>query len=187
MAERRNPYSGASGRGNGEVSSAGTLEDLARRYGKALTRFFQRRVPAIGTEADDLAQEVFVRLAQRSKGDTIRSDEGYLFQTASSVLVDRARRRAVRHGNDHVEYEDDLHAVEDFAPDRVLLGREQVAIVRAVLAELPDNVRAAFILHRFEELTYNEIARRLGVSVSAVEKYIMRALKEITARTMGEP
>jgi RNA polymerase sigma-70 factor (ECF subfamily) len=57
-------------------------------------------------------------------------------------------------------------------------------MVRTVLERLPDRVRAAFLLHRFEELSYSEIAKRLGVSVSSIEKYISQALKELTAARM---
>jgi RNA polymerase sigma-70 factor (ECF subfamily) len=59
-------------------------------------------------------------------------------------------------------------------------------MVRTVLERLPDRVRAAFVLHRFEELSYAEIARRLGVSVSSIEKYISQALKELTAARLRD-
>lgn len=156
------------------------LEMVAVRYRVALNRFFDRRAPQLGSEAEDLTQEVFVRLAKRRSDDDIAHVDGYIFQTASSVLTDRARRNIVRHGDRHVTYEDSEHAIEDFSPERVLLAKEQVEMVRNVLAGLPDRVRAAFVLHRFEELAYAEIAKRLGVSVSSVEKYISHALRALT-------
>jgi RNA polymerase sigma-70 factor (ECF subfamily) len=177
----RAPVSGVSG---GEQPF---VEALAVRYRGALDRFFARRAPQLGGDTEDLTQEVFLRLATRGDGEQIERVDGYIFQTASSVLTDRARRAAVRASDRHVCYEEDHHAVEDFSPERVLLAREQVAMVRTVLERLPDRVRAAFVLHRFEELGYAEIARRLGVSVSSIEKYISQALKELTAaRTRGE-
>lgn len=63
------------------------------------------------------------------------------------------------------------------------MAREQVEAVCQCLESLPDLVRMAFVLHRFEDMTYAEIAQRLGVSVSSVEKYMMRALREITEWT----
>ena len=86
----------------------------------------------------------------------------------------------------HVGYDEDQHAIEDFSPERVLLAREQVAMVRTVLERLPERVRAAFVLHRFDELGYAEIAKRLGVSVSSIEKYISQAMKELTAARMRD-
>ena len=140
------------------------LEHLAERYRSALNRFF----------------------ATRSRSDPIEQLDGYIFQTASSVLTDRARRRAVRKSDQHVMYEEREHAIEDFSPERVLLARELVAMVRTVLERLPERVRAAFVLHRFEELGYAEIAKRLGVSVSSIEKYISQALRELTAARMRD-
>jgi len=92
----------------------------------------------------------------------------------------------VRGGDGHVDYDDDRHAIEDFSPERVLLAKEQVAMVRTVLERLPERVRAAFVLHRFDELGYAEIAKRLGVSVSSIEKYISQAMKELTAARMRD-
>jgi RNA polymerase sigma-70 factor (ECF subfamily) len=162
------------------------LEGLTTRYRGALNRFFDRRAPQLKSESEDLTQEVFVRLAARRNGQAIEQLDGYIFQTAASVLTDRIRRRAVRAGDRHVCYEESTHAVEDFSPERVLLAKEQVAMVRTVLERLPDRVRAAFVLHRFEELGYAEIAKRLGVSVSSIEKYISQALKELTAARMRD-
>src|SRR5688572_14856250 len=66
---------------NGRIDPA-HLEALARRHQPALRRYFERRLPHIGAEADDLVQEVFVRLAQRADRDEIANVEGYLFQVA---------------------------------------------------------------------------------------------------------
>jgi RNA polymerase sigma-70 factor (ECF subfamily) len=162
------------------------LEAMALRYRGALNRFFERRAPRLASDVEDLTQEVFLRLAARGDGESIERIDGYIFQTASSVLTDRVRRQAVRCGDKHVCYEEDHHAVEDFSPERVLLAKDQVAMVRTVLERLPDRVRAAFVLHRFEELGYAEIATRLGVSVSSIEKYISQALKELTAARMKD-
>jgi RNA polymerase sigma factor (sigma-70 family) len=161
------------------------LEALAVRYRGALNRFFERRAARLG-DSEDLTQEVFLRLATRGEGEKIERIDGYIFQTAASVLTDRARRVAVRGGDRHVCFEEEQHVIEDFSPERVLLAREQVAMVRIVLERLPDRVRAAFVLHRFEELGYAEIAKRLGVSVSSIEKYISQALKELTAARMRD-
>lgn len=159
------------------------LDGLARRYSRALNRFFERRAPRLSSEREDLTQEVFARLAQRSSEEEIEQAEGYLFQTASNVLTDRIRRLSVRRSVDHVEYDENKHAVEDFSAERVLEAREQVEIVVAALEDLPERTRFAFVLHRFEGLRQREIAQRLGISVSAVEKHIVRALDHVSKAT----
>lgn len=180
----------------GRRASAERLDALARHFRPALKRFFEKRVPDIGTEAEDLAQEVFVRLAQRDgSGDDaspaeIANIEGYIFQTAASVLGDRARRRAVRHAQAHVAFDPAVHGAEDFSLERVYSGRQEVAAVMAALAELPPQTREIFMLHRFEGETQPEIARRYGISLSWVEKNIMRAMAHLIARlraAQGEP
>jgi len=161
------------------------LEALAVRYRGALNRFFERRAARLG-DTEDLTQEVFLRLAARGDTENIERIDGYIFQTAANVLTDRARRRTARCADRHVEYEFCPELVEEVSPERVLLAREQVAMVRTVLERLPERVRSAFVLHRFEELGYAEIAKRLGVSVSSIEKYISQALKELTAARMRD-
>ena len=51
-----------------------------------------------------------------------------------------------------------------------------------MLGELPERTRVVFLLHRFEELKYAEIARRLEISVSSVEKHMMEAMRQIKTR-----
>lgn len=170
------------GSDSGEATQV-LLADLARRYGASLRRFFQRRSPGLGADADDLAQDVFLRLAQRGGLADIARIETYMFQTAANVLRDRARRRIVRRGEAALAPQHLLHTadLEDFSPERVCCGREQVALVAAALHELPERTRAIFLLHRFEDLTYPDIAGRFEISVSAVEKHMMRALVHVGA------
>ncbi|MGH1558579.1 sigma-70 family RNA polymerase sigma factor [Caulobacter segnis] len=77
----------------------------------------------------------------------------------------------------------DLAPPDELTPERSLIGKEGVEAMLAVLDDLPDRTRHIFLLHRFEEMTYQRIARELGISVSAVEKHMMSALKALfTAR-----
>jgi RNA polymerase sigma-70 factor (ECF subfamily) len=71
--------------------------------------------------------------------------------------------------------------VEEISPERVLQGRQAVTALRTALEELPQRTRAIFLLHRFEGLKYKEIARRLGISSSSVEKHMMAAIKHVRA------
>lgn len=156
------------------------LVDLSRRYRSALWGFFEKRVRE-RSDLEDLVQEVFARLARRSDLGAIEQIEGYLFQTAANLLRDRARRLAVR-GGDPESFEEPAEQHEDITPERVLQGKETLERVILALHELPERTRAVFILHRFEELRYQEIARRLGISMSTVEKHMMKAIAHITRR-----
>jgi RNA polymerase sigma-70 factor (ECF subfamily) len=146
----------------------------------AVRRYFVRRAGA--TEADDLTQEVYARLAGLAPDTEIEHASAYVFQVAAHVFADKLRRDRRRHDAHHVPLEEELHPVEVSSPESVLLQRDMLRAVAGVIEELPPRVRDAFVLHRFEEMTYDAIARLLGCSVSSVEKYIARASKHVAAR-----
>jgi len=157
------------------------LADLSVRYGQAVRRFFSRRLRD-GADVEDLTQEVFARLLKRAEIGDIANIEGYLFHTAANLLRERARKAARRPGDSTLADPADVVAVEDISPERILLGREAYARMVEALQELPERARTIFVLNRFEELSAAEIARRLGVSVSTVEKDMMRAIAHLKAR-----
>jgi RNA polymerase sigma factor (sigma-70 family) len=160
------------------------IDDLARRLRGPLTRYFGARVRG-GVDVEDLIQEVFLRLTRRGETEPIESLEGYVFVIANSVLADAFRhdsRRIPRGGSsDHL-----APTLDHRSPERIYLAREEIDLVERGLLELPEKTRFVFVLNRYEELTYAQIARRLGVSVSAVEKHMMRALAHLTRLRGGQ-
>ena len=159
----------------------GRDEDLRAwmvQYGPAVRRYFLRRAPA--GEADDLVQEVFVKLQARGAATEITNVERYLFRTASNVLADRHRQRGWRWGAQEDLGADQL--VDDVSPERVVIGREALGRVVSALEELPPRSAQAFFLVRFEQLTQEEAARRMGISVKAVEELMRRAFRLLRER-----
>lgn len=163
---------------------AASLEALNRQFRPSLTRYFDRRIS--GGETEDLVQEVFLRLAKRGELTSVRALAGYVFQTASSVLHDRLRKSRSRGDGRHCSFDPEDHADVDFSPEHVLLGRERLAQARAILLELPERPRTVFILRRIEDMSYREIATQLGISVSSVEKDMLRAVRHLAARMEQE-
>jgi len=159
---------------------APSLSDGAARFTPALRAFFSRRAPA--SDVEDLVQEVLLRIQKRQPGAVVTNVEGYLFEVAANVLIDRGRRDRTRRRKDHCELQEIHHPVDDLSPERVLQGREKMARAMAALNELPERTRRVFILVRFEEMSYKLVAQRLGVSVSAVEKHVMKALRHLHER-----
>jgi RNA polymerase sigma factor (sigma-70 family) len=151
----------------------------------ALARYFQRRVRDMN-EVDDLVQEVFLRIVRRGSAGELEKLEGYVFKTAASVLTDRERRRKVRQTGRHVPFEPELHAGEAPGPERTLIGLQTLEAIGVALLELPERTRRVFVLRRVEGLSSPEIARRLGVSPSAVEKHMLKAVRHILARTRDD-
>jgi|APFre7841882724_1041349.scaffolds.fasta_scaffold01569_2 RNA polymerase sigma-70 factor (ECF subfamily) len=164
-----------------EHASPEALAQLSLAFRSSLTRYFQRRVSA-PAEIDDLVQEVFLRLLVRGGVEDMASVSGYVFETASSVLKDRYRRRVTRHADDHVPMGTDGEEGQDFSAERVHQGRELLHEAAMELLAMPERTRTVCILRVLEGLSYKDISHRLGISVSAVEKHMTRALKRLVQR-----
>lgn len=156
------------------------LTALVRRVDSRLRGFLRRR-PVADAEVDDLMQETFLRLAHRADLAEVNQLEPYLFQTARSVINDHLRRQAARITLDGSDDEAWQAAPDERSPERCAIGSESLQTMTRVLAGLPERARHAFILNRFEGMSYQTIARRLGVSVSSIEKDIMLALAQLSA------
>jgi RNA polymerase sigma-70 factor (ECF subfamily) len=166
------------------VLDAAALDSLSRRRGAALRRYFERR-RIVGADAEDAVQDVFARLSTRiGITDTSRID-GYLFEVASSVAVDFARKSKSRFAGQHDEYQESVHFRPTVSPEQVYLDKEDVTVLVMALRELPERTRNALLLARLEGLKYAEIGARLGLSVSSVEKLIVKASTHIARRMKG--
>ncbi|MDB5576378.1 MAG: sigma-70 family polymerase sigma factor [Bradyrhizobium sp.] len=132
------------------------------------------------SDIDDMVQQVFERLLKRGDVTAIEQLGGYVFQTASSVFIDYQRRRRTRHADEHDQFDEHNHADVDFSPEHVLMERERLAHATTILLNLPERTRVIFVLRRLEGMKYLDIAARLGISVSAVEKHMERAVVRLT-------
>jgi RNA polymerase sigma factor (sigma-70 family) len=159
-----------------ETARKQQLDDLCRRFRPALLAYFLRRVPN-PAEAEDLAHDVFLRLAGVPL-EQLRCADAYIFHVAANLLRDRARRWKVR--NDYATtqvapvdaQELELHA---FDPERIEVARRSLAALVARLMELPERTREIFILYRIENVARRNIAQAYGLSLSTVEKEVARA------------
>ena len=103
------------------------------------------------------------------------------------MLADRARRRLVRHADGHIPFDADRHGDLEPDPYRALSSKEDLRLAAIALHALPQRTRAIFVLSRLEGLTYREVASQIGISVSAVEKHMMRAIQHMSASFGGTP
>ncbi len=150
------------------------MTGIAQIWTRTRMLVLRRGVPR--DEADDLVQEAFLRLERYERDHEVRSREAFVRQAAINLTVDRARRGA------RSPYQDcsgviDLAEVRDdiAAPDEELEGRAKLAHLERGLAQLPDKVRRALLMRRLDGMTFKEIARIEGQSVSAIEKQVARA------------
>jgi RNA polymerase sigma-70 factor (ECF subfamily) len=164
-----------------EISDRSLLDRLSRRHAQALKRYFGRR-GLRHEDAEDAVQDVFARLLRRAGTSRIERIDGYLFETAASVAVDFFRRGSVRQNQRHDIFDDLLHSPETVSTESAYVAREELGRLSIALRELPERTRNALLLSRLEGLTHAEIALRLGVSVSSVEKHVIRAVAHLTRR-----
>lgn len=160
------------------------IDAYAQEFQPALTAFFMRRC-ASQDITDDLVQDVFVRLLRRKQSGDIEHPAAYVMQTASSVWNDHLRAGQVRHVTEHEEYDDVSHSPEGFSPERVYEGREAINRILVALSHLPERTQDIYILCRFDGYKRHEVAKRIGISVSAVDKHLMAATKRV-GQVFGE-
>ena len=148
---------------------------------ETLRQYFARHgVPA--DELDDLVQTVFLRVARHGQLTDIDNIDAYLMRTASSVLIDRHRHRTSHAADRHIAFDVEVHDA-DLSPsaEEVSIARQALRQTTLVLMKLPERTRTIFILNRLERIPNREIALRLGISVSAVEKHMGRAIRHLLA------
>jgi RNA polymerase sigma-70 factor, ECF subfamily len=158
------------------------FEGLVNRYKQPVLNVAYRML-GDATEAEDLAQSVFVQVFRSAHRYRVSAKfSTWLFTIVRNLCLNEIRRRS-RHPAEsfdapHPEQEDQpLRQYEDsrtFSPTEALLHEELEGRIQRVLAELPENQRIAILLCREEELSYEEIARVLGCSLSATKSLIHR-------------
>ncbi|MDH7501901.1 MAG: sigma-70 family RNA polymerase sigma factor [Verrucomicrobiota bacterium] len=163
---------------------------LVEKYKQPVMNLVYRALPD-PTEAEDLAQNVFVQVhksAHRYKPSAKFST--WLFTIARNLCLNEIRRRA-RHPAESLDQQDaagDGDAARQVAdirhrdPSDLLLKNELESKVEEAIRALPAKQRIALLLCREEELSYEEIARVLGRSVSATKSLIHRARETLKAR-----
>lgn len=174
-----------------EPLAAGGLAQLYVQHRAQLLRFLRARA-GDATEAEDIVQELWLRLQKQPAGP-IANGRAYLFQVANNLVLDRVRERQRRARRDRLWVEsvqlDDMAggevAAPALAPADALIEQEELQQLAAALAALPEGARRAFQLHKIEGCSHAEVAARLGISRSGVEKHIALAMKHLRRALLG--
>lgn len=150
------------------------LDSLYRSERPSLVRMFARN-QASAEDADDLAQEAFLRLAGAQNGASqIAKPIWYLRQISRNLLKDRAKAgyRLVD-PTDNVELEQTILDSDELAR---LEARDSLRRIEAAMHRLKPRTREIFLAHRLDGMSYGEIAERTGMSVKGVEKQMSKAI-----------
>jgi RNA polymerase sigma-70 factor (ECF subfamily) len=151
--------------------------DIFLKNEQAIRRHIMRLCRS-AADTDEILQETFLRgFAAETKG-VVKEPKAYLFQIAKNIALDKLRKNAsVPIGS----LEDSggsslLLDEEQAAADALLDGRRKLALFAKAVAQLPQQCRKAFLLRHVHECSYKQIASRMNISVSAVEKHVTIAL-----------
>ena len=156
--------------------------ELVEKYKQPVMNFVFRTLRD-EIEAEDLAQNVFLQVYKsRARYERTAKFSTWLFTIARNLCLNEIRRRS-RHPAEsldatHPEQDDQprqqFEDKKNFSPPDRLLQSELAQKIEAALAELPENQRTAILLCRQDELSYEEIAKVLGCSLSATKSLIHR-------------
>ncbi len=127
------------------------------------------------TTAEDIVQDTFVKLwEEHEKLNVTVSLRSVLLKTIQNKCIDWHRHKKVL--NNHSTFIIDNSPLYEYDTDNYVLRSELEDIIENAVATLPDNIKEAFEMNRYEGLKYQEIAIRLNVSVRTVEVRISKAL-----------
>lgn len=149
-----------------------------------LLRFLTRRVQCPDTAAD-LTHETYLRLHKNVQAAPVSNTRALAYRIAANLATDHQRKQNVRVRHHLQMVAGNSENIADHAaigPERSLIAREDLKILQAALNELPTDCRTAFLLHGVHGLKYSEIAERLGISVSMVNRHLSRAMKHCLKR-----
>lgn len=155
--------------------TAQAIEQLFHNHRHELTRVI-RRIVRCEQAAADLVQDTYVRFMNMGRSTTIAFPRALLFRTAKNLAIDHLRKgKFEQQGGDTVKVSLERPS-EAPSAEQALSDKQRFHILSKAIETLPPRCREAFLLHRVQECSYREIARRLSITESAVEKLIMRSL-----------
>ena len=158
------------------------ISEWVRRWNFDLTRFAERRVRS-RADAQDLAQEVYLRLLRSSTIDLIAEPQAYLYRVASNVAAEWRMRACERkpHNSDALEM-----LLETRTPEVRLDQESDRARLQEALGHLDVMPRAVIFLKLREDMSNEEIAAHLGITRRMVKRYLVIGYAELRARLIPE-
>ena len=161
------------------------IQEIIRSHHDSLIKFLRRRL-SIADDADDVAQETYIRMMKYEGSREIKSPSAMLYRIAVNVANDHGRAAQARCASDHVELENVYLVSQQPSAERTVLAGQNLDLLLHVIEGLPPKCKQVFLLSRAHGMTYPEIADHCGISVKMVEKQISRALAACLKKVGGE-
>ena len=154
----------------------GVLE--AFKINQVSLRGFIARFTVSSHDIEDVCQEAFLRAYDAERNGTIEQPKAYLFRVAKNILINglRSKSRSV------TDYVSDLELL-DILPEgdtleANIIAQQRIGIYCEAIATLPKQCRRVMLLKKIYGLPTKEVARRLGLTTSTVEKHMTKGLKD---------
>jgi len=162
------------------------FEELIERH-QALVAGTVARMLGSNADVEDIAQQVFIRVWKSAGRYVAKAKFTTWLLKITRNLVFNEMRRAKRHPHLPVQIEPEAEEIplkdeQTQAPDAMLLETELQSAIEKAIGQLPETQRMALVLRRYEELSYDEIAEVLDLSVPAVKSLLFRARTELRDR-----
>ena len=161
-----------------------SIQEIIRRHHESLIKFLRRRL-SIAEDANDVAQETYIRMMKYEGSREIVSPSAMLYRIAVNVANDHGRAAQARWSADHCDIDEVQIVSEQPSAERAVLAGQNLDLLLDVIEHLPPKCKQVFLLSRAHGMTYPEIARHCGVSVKMVEKQISRAMAACIQKVGG--
>ncbi len=168
---------------DGDGASFGVLLDKHRL---SVVHFLHRMVQNHAV-AEELAQEVFLRVRSRSTYEPTAKFTTWLFRIATHLALNSLRDGKNERSQERLDDDSSdlpVRQVSDRRPsvEQAMVYQARLDEVRRAVAGLPEKQRAAVLMHKYEEMEYSQIAKVLSCSESAVKSLLFRAYETLRAR-----
>lgn len=168
-----------------QASTSDSLHALYRECHGELLRFARARV-GDWAEAEDILQDLWLQVETR-RPELLTNPRSYLFKMANNIIIDRQREVLRRRYRDRMwqDWRTNFTPARRDAADPTtnaedwLILQEEVARLRETVSRLPDGARRVLHLHKIDGLSHSEVANRLGISRSGVEKHMSVAMRHL--------
>lgn len=152
------------------------FEYIYLHYSDALTHFLHTLLRS-REEAEEITQEVFLSLwIKRGIFDPEKGIKRYLYQLAKFHVLNHFDKQKVKGKYEVFQSRTDTYS---HAPDDIVEGNETALLIEMVIQKMPPRQREVFLLSREQNLSYEEIALKLGISKNKVRNYVSASLKEL--------
>ncbi|MCW8126957.1 RNA polymerase sigma factor [Microbulbifer halophilus] len=156
------------------------VEALYSAHRSALCRYIARMLPGGRQDVEVILHETYIRLLRQDSLQHLRQNpRAYIYTVATNLVRDSLRRQSRRCSEQHHSYDDSEHESREITPQGAAEWQQSLGRLKQSLRGLKPVVRRVFLLSRFEQMTYPEIAEALSISTRSVERHMRKAIEHL--------